>query len=286
MKPIGYLLLWGVSLGCWAACYPYHSEVIGEIQTVSVTKGDTLPTLAKRYDVGYDALWQANPQLQFHSLFLGMQVILPTQHLLPKTAHKGIVVNVAEKRLYFFKNPSTVCTYPVSIGQKEWPTPLGVFTITQQIKNPSWHVPASIRAAEKKLGKMLPKVVKPGPDNPLGSRALRLSRRNYLIHGNNDPVSIGSSSSAGCLRLYEKDIQELYRWVQVGGSVKIINQPLKQRMIKQHLWVEVHPKLDDIYGPSKEKSIAYHISNINKQWLQKVMTLHSGMPIVIGTVKS
>ncbi len=266
----------------WATCYPHDETLIGRIQTVQVHPNDTLESLAKRYDVGREALLQANPTLHGH-FHAGRSLIVPTQHLLPKVAHEGIVVNLAERRLYFFKNKHVICTYPVSVGQANWPTPTGKFTIIDKRKNPTWYVPKSIREAEKALGRDLPARVPPGKDNPLGSRALRLSKRNYLIHGTNRSAAIGEASSAGCLRLYEKDIRQLYTFVKIDTPVRIIDKPLKYYWQQKGVWLESHPHvLDHLRHQAIRRYLSHEIDSQYRSWLNQVIGASLGVPSFIG----
>jgi len=92
-------------------------------------------------------------------------------------------------------------TYAVSIGRSEWSTPLGTLRVIQRSKRPTWTPPASVRQAHAARGEILPAVVPPGPDNPLGDFALRLSSPSYLIHGTNWPEGIGMRATHGCIRL-------------------------------------------------------------------------------------
>jgi L,D-transpeptidase ErfK/SrfK len=102
--------------------------------------------------------------------------------------------------------------------------------------NPAWHVPESIRSESAGL----PKVVPPGPDNPMGSHALRLSLATILIHGTNRPWGIGRRSSHGCLRLYPEDIVKLFELVPTGVRVTIVNQPIKVGARGGQVFVEAH----------------------------------------------
>ncbi len=139
--------------------------------------------------------------------------MLPLSFILPDAPRKGIVINLATMRLFQFKGDSkslVVSTYPVGVGTKERPTPMGQMYVARKMIRPTWHVPASIAEDHRKKGDPLPAKVPPGPQNPLGEYALYLSKSGYLIHGTNKPASIGLKATNGCMRLYPEDIKKLY----------------------------------------------------------------------------
>lgn len=221
-------------------------DMVGNVQMAVVKTGDTFSTIARHYDVGYYQLVEANPHVNPDQPPVGTVLIVPSEYILP-AVHEGIVVNVAELRLYYFpKGQNSVMTFPLGIGRQDWETPLGVLSIVQKIKNPTWYVPDSIRADRAKSGVNLPKSVKPGPDNPLGNYALRLSKWTYLIHGTNDPSGVGRRSSSGCLRMYPEDIQALFNLAFVGMPVRIIDLPYKAGWRQDKLYLEAHLPLQEM----------------------------------------
>jgi len=115
--------------------------------------------------------------------------------------------------------------------------------VIKKIKAPKWVVPDSIFKFRQSIGDPIKKVMPPGPDNPLGSYELRLSGGNYLIHGTNLPAGVGRRSSAGCIRLYEQDISQLYNMVELGTKVVIINKPYKAGWDNKDLYLEAHMPL-------------------------------------------
>lgn len=120
-------------------------------------------------------------------------------------------------------------THPISVGQMDWKTPLGVTRIVRKEKDPTWYPPKSVREKHLKDGDVLPDSIPPGPDNPLGDYALRLGIPGgaYLIHGTNKPVGVGMQITHGCIRLYPEDIEFLFGEVKVGMNVRIVNQRIK-----------------------------------------------------------
>ena len=103
----------------------------------------------------------------------------------------------------------------------------------------------SIRKEHEEEGDPLPKIVKSGPDNPLGEYAMRLGQRDYLIHGTNKPYGVGMRVSHGCIRLYPEDIKALFAEVALKTPVRIVNQPYKVGVKNDVIYLEVHPYLDE-----------------------------------------
>lgn len=232
-----------------AGCYPISkdTQVVGQLQFTTIKKGDDFTTLAQRYDVGYDQIQEANPRLDSVKPLLHAVVVIPSEYLLPKVARRGIVVNLAQMRLFYFpKRQHEVCTYPVGIGKQNWQTPVGKLFIAQKIKNPVWIVPDSIMAYRQQHGDPVPKIVQSGPKNPLGYFAMRLSYPTYLIHGTDDPSSVGRRSSAGCIHLFAPDIESLFAMTPVHTPVKIINQPYLLAWHDKGLYFQASPLLSEM----------------------------------------
>jgi len=231
---------------------PQHDEVFGAAQVISARYEDTFVAFAQKYNVGYEALKRANPGVDPWLPGEGTRVVIPTQFVLPHAPQRGIVVNIAELRLYYFPDDGggasatgmrRIVTYPISIGQLDWSTPLGTTKVTGKVLNPSWYPPQSIRDEHAARDDVLPRVVPPGPDNPLGSHALRLAIPSYLIHGTNMPSGIGMRVTHGCIRMFPWDIEALYKVVPIGTPVTIVNQPYKLGWTGQGLYLEAHPPL-------------------------------------------
>jgi L,D-transpeptidase ErfK/SrfK len=108
---------------------------------------------------------------------------------------------------------------------------------------PAWTVPASVRREHALKGDPLPPVVPPGPENPLGEFAMRLSLPSYLIHGTNQPYGVGLRVSHGCVRLYPEDIAQLFPEVPEGTRVTIVNQPYVAGWRNEQLYLEAHQPL-------------------------------------------
>lgn len=226
-------------------------DLIGEPGLAMSHHEDTLPDIARLHHLGFDAIVAANPGVDIWLPGEGTQVSLPTQHLLPDAPRTGVIVNLAEGRLYYFRSDAAggpvVETYPISVGQVGRTMPLGLTRVVAKQKKPTWYPPKSIRDRHIQEGDALPAFIPPGPDNPLGEYALRLGIPSgaYLIHGTNKPVSVGLQITNGCIRLYPEDIEALFKQVPVGVPVRVINQRIKTGWGPDGaLYLEVHHPLE------------------------------------------
>jgi len=229
---------------------PESGNVIGEYQEIPAQEDDTLIQIAREFGLGFEEVENANPKLNPFKIKAGTIVRLPLRRILPDAPKEGIVVNLPEHRLYYFPKPNgneprEVITFPVSVGKMDWSTPIGLTKIQSKIKNPDWHPPESVRKEHEEKGDPLPKVVKAGPDNPLGQFAMRLAIPGgaYMIHGTNNPDGVGMDVTHGCMRLYPENIEALFKMVAVDTPVRLVNEPIKVGVADGQVWVEVHPAL-------------------------------------------
>jgi L,D-transpeptidase ErfK/SrfK len=211
-------------------------RAIGATRIYVAEQADTLVDIAVAAGVGFMELKAANPDVDVWSPGAGTRVFLPGLHLLPDAPEKGIVINLADMRLYLFRSGS-VMSWPIGIGREGRNTPVGTTRATRKVRNPSWYPPESIRQEKP----WLPGRVEPGPDNPLGSRAIYLGWPRYLIHGTNKPYGVGRRISSGCIRMYPQDVEALFELIQPGLPVRVVDQPVKLGWIDDTLFVEVHP---------------------------------------------
>ena len=228
-------------------------NVVGEIRYTQVRRGETLVDIAREFNLGYDQIVRANPGMNRWLPDEGAQVVLPHQYVLVGNIRSGIVLNIAELRLYYY--PPTrkgfspeVITYPVSIGRMDWRTPLGKTSVVKKERDPAWRPPPSIRREHELDGDPLPEVIAGGaPDNPLGRFALRLGFPSYLIHGVDErkAYGIGMRVTHGCIRMYPEDIESLFSAVSVGTPVMIVNEPIKLGRNGEQVLLEVHQPLDE-----------------------------------------
>jgi L,D-transpeptidase ErfK/SrfK len=250
---LGLVGFWcGVALTATAAASSYilpdsSNSLVGEPIGMTVKYEDRFATLAVRYDLGFEELRHANPGVDPWIPGEGAHVVLPTQYLLPPGARTGVVINLAEYRLYYYpKNGGTVYTFPIGIGRTGFKTPQANTRIVAKIVNPTWYPTASARKEHLEIGDKLPSAVPPGPDNPLGDLALQLALPSYFVHGTNKPFGVGQRVSHGCVRLYPTDIHTLADNVTVGTKVRIIDEPYKLGWNHGVLYLEAHPPLDGV----------------------------------------
>lgn len=224
--------------------------VIGEIGSVYADERDTLLDIARRYGFGYQDMKLVNPDVDTWLPGEGQEITLPAKFILPVAPMKGIVLNIPEMRLYYYLprqkgKPQEVVTYPLGVGREGWHTPYMKTYIAEKKVNPNWYPPESIRKEHEEKGEPLPKIVKSGPDNPLGYFAMRLGKPDYLIHGTNKPYGLGMRVSHGCIRLYPEDIEALFAEVSLKTPVNIINQPYKIGVKDNVIYLEAHPFLEE-----------------------------------------
>lgn len=267
--------------------YNQNSEIIGRLKWYMVEENESLIEIARVFGLGYNEIIEANPGIDPFVPPLGLKIKIPTFWILPdKRPVRGIVINLSEMRLYYFfkqGKKSLIRTFPVGIGDEGSETPLGTFKITEKIENPSWRVPESIRKERPEL----PPVVSPGPDNPLGTYAMRLSNSSILIHGTDRPWGIGRYVSHGCIRLYPEDIVKLFYSVRVGTPVYIVREPIKIGKKGRDIYIEVHrdDKLKDLnYFDEAIRLLVNkgYIQRIDLNALYRTIKRMDGVPVRIS----
>ena len=251
MKVITLISFWFLAICGVAGAAEYQfspgDQVVGEVQVIKARYEDTFTTLARAYNLGFEELVHANPGVDPWVPGEGTEIVLPTEFVLPQAPHRGIVINLPELRLYYFPEDdgTRVITHPISIGRMDWSTPLGLTKVASKAVNPSWYPPESIREEHAADNRPLPRVVPPGPDNPLGRHALRLALPGYLIHGTNMPSGVGMRVTHGCIRMFPEDIEAFYQTIPVGTAVRIVDQPYKLGWKGDALYLEAHPPLKE-----------------------------------------
>lgn len=251
---VGAALFLLASHSAFATSYPIppdNEALIGSAQYINAGMNDNVVTLAKQYDVGYNAMVKANPEIDMGRGFnLGTELHIPTQHLLPNQPRRGIVINLPEMRMYYYypAGRNEVLTYPIGIGKIGKTIPITTTAVTRKMENPSWIPPQDIREFNLKQGIVLPKVMPPGPDNPLGPYAIYMRIPTYLIHSTIFPESVGKRASFGCIRMYESDIKSFFPAVDKGTPVAIINSPTKVGWQDNTLYLEAYEPLEEHDG--------------------------------------
>ncbi len=228
---------------------PPGYDVIGAVATITARHEDTLVDIARRHGLGYEDIVRANPHVNVWVPGAGTEIVLPTRFVLPSGPRRGVVLNLAEYRLYYFPvarpgETAYVMTYPISIGRMDWETPLGVTQVISKARKPSWYVPQSVLDEHAADGRPLERIIPPGPDNPLGEYAMRLGLPGYLIHGTNRPAGVGMRVTHGCVRMFPEDIEYLFAQIDLNTRVRIVNQPVKMGWDGDQLVMEVHPVLE------------------------------------------
>ena len=278
-----------------AASYPLPAngdDVIGAVTTLTLTYEDTLAAVAEKYGIGYRELVDANPDVDPWLPGEGTRIQLPTAYVLPSAVREGLVINVAEYRLYYYPPGGTrVVTFPVGVGRMDFPTPLIRTKVLARIENPSWTPTDSARREHAEMGDPLPPVVPPGPQNPLGHLAIKLGVPGYFIHGTNKPFGVGQMVSHGCVRLYPGHIETLVELVANGTLVQVVNEPFKVGWRAGELYAEAHK---DIYAPNRGTDLVRKIiratdaatqnqpPSISWERVEKLGSTLTGLPVRVS----
>ena len=268
---------------------PAGTDLVGEVFWVTSRHEDTLVQLAREHGLGAHEMSRANPDVDTWLPGEGTRIRLPISFLLPPGPREGIVVNLAEYRLYYFPpGEDRVLTAPVGIGRDAFRTPVLETRVTDRIEQPSWTPPRSVRESYASRGVELARVVPPGPDNPLGDYAMLLAAPGYLIHGTNQSFGVGARVSHGCLRLYPEDIERLIWEVPVGTPVRIIHAPYKVGWRGDELILQAHRPLTEFEGDDVESALREQLGadlgggRIDWELAQETARSAKGVPVVIG----
>ncbi len=266
-------------------------QPVGQILLHTAQEGDTLASLARYYGVSPILLLAANPDQDLFLLQPGQSVVIPNQLLLPRAQTQGIVINLAELRLYYYPEQNgEVYVFPIGIGRVGRATPEMITRISQMRKNPTWTPTATTRREYAAKGLPLPAVVPAGPDNPLGEYAMRLAYGSgeYLIHGTNDPLDVGLRASAGCIRMYPEHVEWLFAQVDSGTPVQIVNQALKVSTDQYgQTFVEAHePLTPEGLADNRPLDMTALMplleQGADRQLIEQVIQNQQGMPQLVG----
>lgn len=298
-------LVFGAAAFIWICLYPCFTWALkcfimsrdvtcyGSTRSVKVNDEETLLDIARDLDLGYNQIIAANPGIDPWIPAKGSLVLDPSAFVLPKErSNPSIVVNLAEMRLYYFLSNGGhdyFLTAPIGVGTEGFLTKLGTYKVKSKTPNPTWVVPESI----KKENPDLPNEVPPGPDNPLGDYAFRLSEMLYAIHGTNKPWGIGRRVSHGCMRMYPEDVAALYAMVPVGTTVHVIYEPIKVGWGDGKCWVQVFDDFDNrIENPVSKVlgELAYYDTTmgpleIDFKALSRALKDKTGVPVAIAHPK-
>jgi L,D-transpeptidase ErfK/SrfK len=259
------------------------APLVGAPSRDLVEPGDTLLDVAWRHRLGFERVARLNPEIDIWIPDPGTVVQLPTEHVLPDVARRGLVINVPEMQLYDFTVAAAPEIFAIAIGDQMDPSLIGEFRIGSKRVRPAWRVPASIRAERPEL----PAVVPPGPDNPLGDYWMTIGRTSYGIHGTDNRWSIGREATHGCIRLYNDEIARLFARTREGTPLALVYQPVKLGRRGARLYVEAHP---DLYGraPDRAERVAERLRGLGLwPWvaadhLERAIADARGIPVEVG----
>lgn len=273
------------------------TDTVGSLKEITAAEGEMLVDIARTHDLGQDELLLANPAKTRWIPVGGQRIVLPTRYVLPQSSRNGVVINLPERRLYWYVEgragrDNQVVTFPVSVGRLDWSTPETITHVVRRKEHPSWYPPASIRKQAAARGIELPDVVPPGPANPLGDHALYLDLPGYLIHGTNDPSAIGLRVTHGCIRLYPEDVAFLYHYLPDSAAVRVVDQSVKLGWQGDTLYIEVHPPLEESEMSEDEQlvlamslvrdALADHPEVRLQSWLvRRAVQRRNGIPVSI-----
>jgi len=282
---MGALLTMVLGSSLALAGMPLRGQLVGTIGTAIVAEGDSLIEMARRYDLGFAEIAAANPGLDPFVPTVGARVLVPSAWIVPEVEPGTVLVNLSEMRLFLRVEQGgqgRVVTFPIGIGVAESATPVGTYRVLAKEIAPTWYVPRSVRAAEPDL----PESVPPGPENPLGTHALRLDAGAILIHGTNRPLGVGRRVSHGCIRLYPEDIPVLYQLVPVGTPVRMVREPVKVGLAEGRVFVEVHQDdethvdlLRDAWQLLKRRGL---LDRVDARKLKAAVRSRTGTPVDVG----
>ena len=229
-------------------------KLVGQKSIYSVANKDTLRLIAAKLGVSRQHLVKMNHLDLKAALKVGQKLTYNNRKIVPQRLTDGIIINIPDRTLYFFRNGKLASSLPVALGSAkkgakyDWTTPTGKFTITAKVKDPTWYVPQSIRAKMEEEGKDVITSVPPGPGNPLGKYAIKTSMPGILIHSTTRPGSIYSFASHGCIRVYPEHMEKFFKELRINTRGEIIYHPVKLAITEDgRIFLEVH---HDAYGKS------------------------------------
>ena len=242
--------IWFVILACYlsylprAMAEPAAFPVTGGVFEYTVQSGDYLIKIGARFGVAAEVLARENVLKYSAKLMPGQKLTIDNRHIVPESREDGLLINLPQRMLYYFRDWELVAAYPAGLGKPSWPTPAGEFSVIDKEANKAWRVPKSIQEEMRREGQVAKTEVPPGPDNPLGKHWLGLSLTSIGIHGTIAPASIYHFQSHGCIRLHPDDIEALFAQIERGATGSIIYVPLLLTESEGRIFIEAHR---DIY---------------------------------------
>lgn len=184
------------------------------------------------------AMTAASSALQTSAASAALDSALPKTPKFAEATVHWMLVSIPDRKLALVENGRVVRIYRVAVGKTSTPSPSGSFKIVNRVANPAYYHKGQVIAA--------------GKGNPVGSRWMGLSVKGYGIHGTNAPGSIGKAASTGCIRMGQRDLEELFAVVNVGDTVEIRAERGEQVAAifggEAEVVAEVRGELDDGMG--------------------------------------
>jgi L,D-transpeptidase ErfK/SrfK len=269
---------------------PLSQQLVGGEFFYEVERGDSLARIAARFGTDVSVLAALNRLSASAVLKEGQQLRVDNRHIVPEIIDNGIVINIPQRMLFYFKEGRLHRSFPVGLGRPDWPTPTGPFKIVVKEQNPTWDVPKSIQEEMRREGKVVTTCVPPGPDNPLGNHWLGLSIGGYGIHGTIAPASIYRFQTHGCIRAYAADIAGLFTEVSAGTAGLLVYRRLMIADVGGKIYLEIHR---DIYNKQPDAAVEFNRllkdpnfdSVVDRKLAQDIMRKQDGIAHEIGAKK-
>ena len=228
------LLLVEATAQSWAPAE--QSRLVGEDMSVSVSGGQSLYDLARARGYALEHLAEANGMPVSLAAVQRDKVLVPSRRILPMDAPaNGIVVNLPERGFYVFREDEQPGFFPIAIGEPgRFQTPTGNYSIVEKVVDPQWIAPEWAGLGEDN-------VIPAGPDNPLGDRWIGLTSSGLGMHSTNNPSSIGSATSHGCMRMYPEIARAVFERVKVGWPVRIEYETSRVTLEKDGIYAVCFP---------------------------------------------
>lgn len=224
------------------------AALVGGQMRYEVKTGDTLGSIAARFGVARASVIEMNTLAAPFAVAAGQTLMIDNTHIAVANRAVTITINIPQ-RLLVLAEGEHVRAFPVTVGRRTWPTPVGAFTILSKETDPVWDVPSSIQREMAQQGKAVITKMAASPSNPLGRHWLGLSLPGLGIHGTNAPSSIYAFASHGCIRMHPDDVAELFGRVAVTTTGVLFYQPVVVAAIEGRIWIEAHP---DEYRRTKD----------------------------------
>jgi L,D-transpeptidase ErfK/SrfK len=258
--------------------------VVDEVVDYVVAAGETFETIGHRVGVDPRAIARRNTRWVLAPLSAGTRLVVDAHRIVPGVIDRGIVVSVAQNRVFLLDVDGSIVSMPAAVGHSTWPTPSGEFHVVHKEVNPTWEVPPSIQDEMRALGQPVVPRFPPGPDNPLGDLWIGLSLPNIGIHGTNAPATVPGYTTHGCIRLREPDIKRLFDRVEIGTTGVVVYEPALLTRHEGRIYAEIHR---DVYRHRPDLLSALHAAaeylgvrdQVDWKRVETVLRLHEGFAI-------